>query len=87
MDLRRCVLTEEELEWWVEESEDQEALRLKLEASLAWQREETALGVDNPALKRRIEQLTDDLAKITNAQRRILAPPRRDPIPETYDYP
>ena len=86
MPLRRCVLTEEELETWVEESEDEEALRLKLEAALELQREETALGVENPALKRRVDQLTDDLAKITNAKRRVFAPRRHDPDFETEFY-
>lgn len=74
MPKRRCVLTEEELETFIMESEEEEAYRLKLERALEYQRAQQAHGREAPALDRYIDQLRSTLDQLRRARRRIILP-------------
>jgi hypothetical protein len=81
MPKRRCVLTEEELEAFVLESEEEEAYRLKLERAVEDQREQHARGRESPALDKYIDQLRSTLAKLRAARRRIVLPNEHGAVP------
>jgi len=68
---RQCVLTEEELEWWAEESEAEHAIKLKIERAHEQQLEDLRLGRESPALKRYIDKLTAELRRLSSNRNNI----------------
>jgi hypothetical protein len=72
LPLRACALNDEEIDTLSMADENEIALREKLDALLDIQRREIAEGINDPALQRRIDAISADLAKLRGGYARRL---------------
>lgn len=74
MPLRRRILSEDEIAVFVEEGEEEEINRLKLQRAIEDQATLLIRGLDTTRLDRYIAQLRTNLEKMQKARRRIVLP-------------